>query len=176
MGKGTFSRIGGPYAPLVEKENRTRADEPEPGAAVKIPKGRYVVKRHGKDRDFPGQSGRSLFLFALRGFLAVAGRVNRAPLRFGLFLCRVDLSGLAPSVAAGNTFKGHNCCFYGFSAQKYGIKSGNFARKAKKTRFFAKIKEKLLEIRKIVVPLQWVKETTQPTGRVSGTKNTFSYG
>ena len=25
-----------------------------------------------------------------------------------------------------------------------------------------------MEIRKIVVPLQWVKETTQPTGRVSG--------
>ena len=39
-------------------------------------------------------------------------------------------------------------------------------------RFFAKIKEKLLEIRKIVVPLQWVKETTQPPGRVSGTKIT----
>ena len=39
-------------------------------------------------------------------------------------------------------------------------------------RFFAKIKEKLLEIQKIVVPLQWVKETTQPPGRVSGTKIT----
>ena len=142
------------------------------GAAVKIPKGRYVVKRHGKYRDFPRQKGRYLFLFALRGFFAVAGRVNRAPLRFGLCLCRVDLSGLAPSVAAGNTFNGHNCCFYGFSAQKYGIKSGNFARWAKKMRFFAKIKEKLLEIQKIVVPLQWVKETTQPPGRVSGTKIT----
>ena len=42
----------------------------------------------------------------------------------------------------------------------------------KKMRFFAKIKEKLLEIRKKAVPLYRVKELTQPTGRVSGTKQT----
>lgn len=94
---------------MVERENRTRADEPEPGAAVKIPKGRYVeVKRHGKDRDFPGQSGRSLFLFALRGLFPVAGRVNGPALSFGLFLCRVNFPGLAPTVAAGDFLNGHN--------------------------------------------------------------------
>lgn len=42
----------------------------------------------------------------------------------------------------------------------------------KKMRFFAKIKEKLLEIRKKAVPLYRVKELIQPTGRVSGTKIT----
>jgi hypothetical protein len=135
-----------------------------------------VVKRHGKDRDFPGQSGRSLFLFALRGFLAVAGRVNRASLSFGLFFCRVDFPGLAPTVAAGHTFNGHNCCFYGVSEQKYGEFGEILHPPTKKMRFFAKIKEKLLEIRKLVVPLHRVKELTKPTGRVSGTKNTFSYG
>lgn len=134
------------------------------GAAVKIPKGRYVVKRHGKDRDFPRQTGRSLFLFALRGFLAVAGRVNRAPLRFGLCFGRVDLSGLAPTPTTLRFLYGHNCCFYWFSAQKYGIKSGNFARWAKKMRFFAKIKEKLLEIRKKVVTLP-VDSGKNPTAR-----------
>lgn len=93
---------------MVERENRTRADEPEPGAAVKIPKGRYVVKRHGKDRDFPGQSGRSLFLFALRGLFPVAGRVNGPALSFGLFLCRVNFPGLAPTVATLRFLYGHN--------------------------------------------------------------------
>lgn len=54
---------------MVERENRTRADEAEPGAAVKIPKGRYVeVKRHGKDRDFPGQSGGPYFFLLCAGF------------------------------------------------------------------------------------------------------------
>ena len=136
-------------------KNRTRvADESgEPGAAVKIPKGRYVVKRHGKYREFPRNMGNSLFLFALRGFLAVAGRVNCASLSFGLFFCRVDFPGLAPTVAAGNFVYGHNCCFYWVSEQKYGEFGEILLPPTKKMRFFAKIKEKHLEIRKIVVPL-----------------------
>lgn len=155
-------------------KNRTRgADESgEPGAAVKIPKGRYVVKRHGKYREFPRNTGNSLFLFALRGFFPVSGRINGASLSFGLFFCRVDFPGLAPTVAAGYFLNGHNCCFYGVSMQKYGGIGEILHPPTKKMRFFAKIKEKLLEIRKLVVPLHRVKELTQPTGRVSGTKIT----
>ncbi len=147
-------------------KNRTRvADESgEPGAAVKIPKGRYVVKRHGKYREFPRNTGNSLFLFALRGFLSVAGRVNRPALCFGLCFCRVNLSGLAPTPTTLRFLYGHNCCFYGVSEQKYGEFGEILHPPTKKMRFFAKIKEKLLEIRKIVVPLQWVKETN-PTDR-----------
>ena len=120
------------------------------GAAVKIPKGRYVVKRHGKDRDFPRQKGRSLFLFALRGFLAVAGRVNRAPLRFGLCLCRVDLSGLAPSVAAGNTFNGHNCCFLWVFSTKIRHQIGEFCTMGKKNATFCeKLKKNFWKYEKL---------------------------
>lgn len=42
-----------------------------PGVAVKYRVGRYVVKRHGKDREFPGYSGGSLFLFDYCGLFPV---------------------------------------------------------------------------------------------------------
>ena len=54
--------------------------------------------------------------------------------------------------------------------QIYPVRGVFFRENQKKCNFFRKIKEKLLEIRKIVVPLYWVKELTRPTERVFGTK------
>ena len=67
-----------------------------------------MVKRQGKDRDFSWFVEKSLFLFVLGGFFTVAGRVCGAALAFGLFFSWIDFAGLAPLVAAGHTFNGHN--------------------------------------------------------------------
>lgn len=123
---------------MVERENRTRADEPEPGAAVKIPKGRYVVKRHGKDREFPRNTGNSLFLFALRGLFPVAGRVNGPALSFGLFLCRVNFPGLAPTITAGNFLYRHNELFNGLSYANIPGSGRNLAPGTPKNAIFVK--------------------------------------
>ena len=54
--------------------------------------------------------------------------------------------------------------------QIYPVRGALLRENQKKCNFFRKIKEKLLEIRKIVVPLYRVKELTRPTERVFGTK------
>ena len=75
-------------------KNRTRADESGAGRGGQNTVGRYVVKRHGKDREFRRNTP-ILYFFLLCAALA-----------FGLFFGWIDFAGLAPLVAAQHTFNG----------------------------------------------------------------------